>query len=296
VLGKFPMSVLARAAPVAAIVVFCSFSLAAMGDVALAEASGRLQLEIGADKSRYLVGEPIWIDVVLKNVSQDTVRVGHRIMEPESWTLEFFVVTDGETLPYTGGRASVIYESLDLPPGGELPGQFDILQYYGKCGEGTKGFERFLDPGVYSIRARAFRSVTSNALEVEVLEPSGREAEIYRIFHEAAVLDAHRHYEEAAEKLQSLLRSASSSTYRDKLYYMLIRVLHTDRRRQRDLAERVLREYPDSRYARFCLTYVLYGMTRAEAEKFVSSLESAAPGTRAAVEARRLLRTYEFRK
>jgi len=287
---------LSRPGAVLAIAAICLLRPPIGVDPALCDQSSSLRLEISAEKSRYLVGEPIWIDMVLKNVSQDTVVIGHRVVRPEYGNLKFLIVGDGDTLQYADGFAMFISRSMNLPPGGELRDQFDVLEYYGKCGEGTMGFEMFFDPGVYSIRARAFRSVTSNTLEVEVVEPSGQEAEIYRVFHEAAVLRAQKRYDEAAEKLHALLPSAEQSPYRDKLYYMLIRILSDDKARRGRLAERVLRDYPNSRYARPCALRAFSNMTRAEAEKFVTSLESAAPGTRAAVEARRLLRTYEFRK
>jgi hypothetical protein len=290
------MRALGTIVPAIATAVICAVSAVIGVTPAFGELSRSLSLEITADKKQFLLGEPVWVDVVLKNVSQDTVRIPHFEMAPELSNLDFFVVCESETLQYTGGVASYWIKPRDLAPAEGLTSQEDILDYYGKPREGTGWFEKVLDPGTYSVQASAWHSVMSDTLEVEVIEPSGEELEIYNGLHEAILLRAQRRFQEAAERLCSLLPSASRSAYRDKLYFWLIRIVHNDKRRQRRLSAQILREYPDSRYARFCLSYVIHGMSRAEAEKFVGELESTAPGTRAAVQGRKMLETYEFRK
>lgn len=295
-LNRVLMRAIASVAPLIVTVAICPISTLIGVDPAFGQLSSVLSLEIRADKKQFLLGEPVWIDVLLKNVSQDTVRIPDRVIRPDFGNLEFFVTSGEETLPYTGGDATYIIEPLDLAPGEELTMQFDILDFYGESAEGTHWFERLFHPGTYSVQARAWHGVLSNTLEVEVIEPSGEELEIYNGLHEAAVLEGQRRFQEAAERLYSLLPSASRSAYRDKLYNELILGACADSPRQRRLAAQVLREYPDSRYAHFCLSYVFHGMSRAEAEEYVDELESAAPGTRAAVQGRKMLGTYEFRR
>ena len=295
-LSRFLVHALGRVMPVIVVVGICPISPPAAVDLAFGRLSNALELEINIDKERFLVGEPVWIDVVLKNVSQDTVPISGRDIRPEHGNLEFFVAGGEKTLKYTGGFATYIGGPQNLAPGEEITSQFDIVDFYGKPVEGTLCFEKLLHPGMYSVQARVWRNVTSNALDMEVVEPSGEDAEIQRALHEASLLIGQRRREEAGERLCSVLPSASQSVYRDKLYFVLIRIAHTERPRQRKLAEQVLREYPDSRYAGPCLLRVFGGMSRAQAEEFVGGLESAVPGTRAAVRGRKLLETYEFRK
>ncbi len=296
VLTRPLMRVLGTVVPIIVTVVICPVSAVIGVTPAFGELSSSLSLEITADKKQFLSGEPIWIDVVLKNVSQDTVRIPHFEIAPELRNLDFFVFCESETLQYTGGVASYFIKPRDLAAAEEVISQEHILEYYGKPREGTGWFEKVLHPGTYSVQARAWHGVLSNTLEVEVIEPSGEELEIYNGLHEAILLRAQRCPQEAAERLYSLLPSASRSAYRDKLYFWLILFVHNDKQRERSLSARVLREYPDSRYAHACLLRFFRGMSRAEAEEYVGELESAAPGTRAALQGRKLLGTYEFRK
>lgn len=287
---------LRRTASVMAMGAVCLISALSGLAPAFAGLSDSLELEISADKEQFLLGEPIWIDVVLRNVSEDTLCISGRDIRPEHRNIDFFVTRGDEILRYTGGYATYVGKPLDLAPGEEVATHFDILEFYGMRVEETVGFEKLFHPGDYSVQARVWHSVTSNTLDVEVIEPSGEDAEIYRGLHEAALLRSRRQFRQAAETLYPLLASASQSAYRDKLYFWLIRIVHMDEPRKRALAEQVLEEYPDSRYARACLLRVLSGMDRAEAQKLVKELESTSPGTRAAVQGRKLLQTYEFRK
>jgi hypothetical protein len=296
VLHRLFMRALGVAVPVIASAVICPVSAVIGVTAAFGGLSSSVRLEISSDKKQFLVGEPVWIDVVLKNVSQDAVQIPHPRIEPELGNLDFFVVCGGDTLQYTGGTASYLRKPRDLVPGEDITSQLDILNYYGQPVEGTAYFEKVLRPGTYSIQGRAWHSILSNTLTVEVIEPAGEDAEIYSRFHDAAILRGQRHRQEAADSLSSLLPSASRSAYRDKVYFWLIRFVHNDKPRQRSLSAKVLRDYPDSRYAHACLLRVFHGMDRAQAQEFVGELESAALGTRAAVEGRKMLETYEFRK
>lgn len=295
-LSRLLVRALGGVAPVIVIVTICPISPLTGLDLALGQAPSPLRLEISADKKQFLLGEPVWIDVALKNVSQDTVRIPDRVIRPDFGNLDFFVTSESETLRYIGGHATYVSEPINLAPGEEVISQHDILDFYGKPIEGTIALERLFHPGMYSVHARAWRSVVSNTLDVEVVEPSGDDAEIYRVLHEAALLSGQRRFREAAERLYPLLPSASQSAYRDKLYIELMWAVYTDRPRRKSLAAQVLREYPNSRYARKCLYYVFQGMSRAQAEDFVRDLESRAAGTRAALHGRRMLETHEFRE
>jgi len=75
--------------------------------------------------------------------------------------LEFLIVGEGDTLQYADGYPMYVLRPVDLAPGTELRDQFDVLEFYGKCGEGTKGFERFLDPGRTQSAAEAEKLVNS---------------------------------------------------------------------------------------------------------------------------------------
>lgn len=256
---------------------------------------GSLALEISPDKTEFLLGEPIWIDVTLRNTGSDTLMIPHRIQSPDRGNLEFLVTTDGDTLDYSGPMGSYVRQPQALEPGGGITRQHDILESYGRPVDGTKMLERQISPGEYTVQAKAFVNVVSNALDITVVEPSGTEAELHSALHEAYLLVAQRRTHEAVDLLGPLLADAAHSAYRDKLYFTLILVGRDDLSEWEGLTRGFVTNYPDSRYSRPCLLRLFRDMSRSQAESFVRELEFNAPGTRAALESRKILQKYEFR-
>jgi hypothetical protein len=251
------------------------------------------RLEITLEKSEYLPGEAVWVDFVLTNVSADTMFIDDNKLDPNNYNLSFNVVTGNDTLPVITYPNSRPVWPVWLLPNGALDGSVDVCSYYGEPVEGEKWRGWLLRPGSYSLQAIALGDIPSNPLEFEVLEPSGKEAEIYNTLHRARILWAQHRREAVAGLLFPLLPRATKSVYSDQIYALLRLAVGLDYPKAAEVGIEALEINPNSRYARIHLVAVFCASTPEQGRQYVESLERESPGSRAAVLGRKLLKEFK---
>jgi hypothetical protein len=248
------------------------------------------RFEISLEKSKYLPGEAVWVDFVLRNVSEDTLFIEDSKLDPNNFNLSFDVTARNDTLPFIGYHPNCrpIWPRW-LFPGGTLTGTVNICTYYGEPVEGNRWEGWLFHPGIYSLQGIALREVPSNRLEFEVMEPSGEDVKIFEVLHRAQILAAQYSREATAELLFPLLPRATNSVYRDQIYRVLRWAVALDYPKAAEVGREALKINPNTRYARTHLFAVFWASTPEEGRRYVESLERKAPGSRVAVLGRELL-------
>jgi hypothetical protein len=175
-----------------------------------------LKAAIFLDKEKFLVNEPIWLTLILENISKD--KTLEASADPLTGKVRIVVVSyEGDTLP--GG--CVIGIAVGTPPTLH-PGEKDIYFIgltdlmgspcnYGIKHEDALHHGRLIPEGEYSIQATVryryqgkVTPVGSNKLEFKVEKPFGLEKKAYRLLKE-----------KKAEKLWTLIKEYPNSVYRD---------------------------------------------------------------------------------
>jgi hypothetical protein len=244
--------------------------------------SHELVLRIELEKQSYLVGEPIWVDVTLSNAGADTVVMPGSPMALESSEFEFYVITNGERLKYTGPVACGALRPMPIAPGQEFHRCFDILSNYGEPVPNTTSFEPIVSAGTYSIHADSW-GVLSNEVGFDIEKPQGRDAEIYEILEQAISLSVNNRRLTAAQQLEELLPGLAGSPYRDKVVYWLGNMwwfFEIDK--ELEIFAQLVDVSPNSGYAPIAVGRLMRKMTLPEAEMFWWNLQRKAPGSRAA--------------
>ena len=124
----------------------------------------RLALEAFGGKQRYELGEPILLELCLRNVSDQPVRVGASL-EPSEGTIAVTIVgPDGTPAPFVPiDRTRCIDESIELAPGASRYAPLDLTV-------GRLGFP-FKQPGRYRVEVgylglQGLGAVATTELEV----------------------------------------------------------------------------------------------------------------------------------
>ncbi|MFX1537679.1 MAG: hypothetical protein ACFFDI_26070, partial [Promethearchaeota archaeon] len=140
--------------------------------------NAHLKLEINLSKEKYFVSEPIWLDITLTNIGQDTVRT-FGLCIPCGDTKLMLLNENGDTLPYRGIQADMARGSGYVMQPGEHKYECDNLIAY--FGERVDFFRLELKPGKYSLSAAYYGSksaiINCEEIDFEITKPSGIETE-----------------------------------------------------------------------------------------------------------------------
>ncbi len=255
---------------------------------AFAEGIGDLELTIKMDKEQYVVGEPVWVDVVLMNPGPSDVRMPWGPLCHGCQTFRFVVATESDTLPYSGGVAMYIPTPTVLAPGESLAAQVDILETYGSPVQGTFRFERVIPPSVYSLQAVEWRT-HSATLSFGVVEPEGRNARAFEGLHRVYRLLGDFDSSAATSELDALLPELTETPYGGKAYFLAALLRLTRRSEMLEVSRTAISVLPNSRFSHYFVGWLMRDMDDTEAQDFVRHLSEAAPNTRVESEARWLL-------
>lgn len=154
----------------------CGFVMCAI--VAARGVHAGLSLEISSHKDVYLVWEPLYVKVSLRNMGQEP-QEAIRLLTPDMGFVSFEVSLPGKPpRPYVScGEALLAGEPVpvQIRPGGSYSATVDLTHEPGR--EEPRKLEPLLSrPGGYSIQATYRDSrveLTSNSLTITVVEPEG---------------------------------------------------------------------------------------------------------------------------
>ncbi len=185
-------------------------------------------VEISLDKEEYLIYEPIWLDVELKNISNSTLET---IGIPTPNHRGFNVIikdSKGNSLPYTGIQVSYLGRTVKLVKPNEieykpfnLVSSFKFHEYYSDY-VAPYGFFSYIPPSTYTVQVE-LEDETSNVLNFEIKEPEGQELEVLILLDKASTVPAipeNDHF--IIPILKELLDKYPNSVYAETCYEVLV--------------------------------------------------------------------------
>jgi hypothetical protein len=204
-----------------------------------------VELKLLCDKSTYLVAEPIWIDILVINHSPDTQAVPFASVPLDE--VRFTVVNNGtDTLDYRGLILDAVEGMrFDLSPGDTLYGLFNFVEGY-RYSRSRKPFYYKLLQGQVSITARYNRGMVSPTLLIDIVEPTGSEAEAFQLLQEG--LKA-QFSDKSRSRFEEILERFPNSVYADLALERLIGYFCThvrDADSCRNLSLELMDRYPNS--------------------------------------------------
>jgi hypothetical protein len=243
----------------------------------------KLQLEMELSKSTYLVGEPIWLDATLTNVSSDTVRIfgffppcqGH-------WFNIELKDQQGNVVPYSGPDYHVVIgEGWIIEPQEHYYGCYNLLELFNTKRSLYSFFWQILPPGSYKVRA-SYENICSQEIEFQVVEPKGDEKEAYQLFESAKTLMMQKEFDLERQKLQELVNRFPQSAYAEKA--------HKELGQEKEL----LLKYPNSGYNGVNLKSLTRELASEQKQEFLGNVIRDHPETRSAKFARQMLARPEL--
>ncbi len=267
-------------------------------------------LEIQLSKQTYMSHEPVLLDVVLTNITSDTLRT-YGLDTPNH--LDYWIhLRDGtgELLEHTG----VHFEIADYPgrllleAGEQYYGCVNVLDLFGSR-QNKSGYQlprtRFphISKGAYTVQVR-FEETVSNELTFEVIEPFGVERAALELVVKASGAWVQDDQGPSSQIFREVVNTFPNSVYAERCYYlshMYSQAVRDARAggtfRYNDLYKEMLVKYPDSDQSRSWLVSIYRRMDDKEkAISIVSRCASDSSDTRSSKFARQILRQLEKMK
>lgn len=221
----------------------------------------RIALNASSDKNDYLIGEPIMVDIVLRNRGLWRIRVPQLEMGNE---VVKFTIRDpnNEVLSFTGWTHEVL-PTVVLPARKSHAKSFNVADYHNVATPGTYSIQAVYEsdgsgwPDTEEIRSCWQGVLESDTITVRVTAPVGVDAEAL-----------------------GLLRSGRSSRGREQLQYLCSRDLRT--------AQEMVTRYPSSAYAKYGQYYIARhmggdffasrrGWTKQDVDRYISEVKTGDP-------------------
>ncbi|MFX1537680.1 MAG: hypothetical protein ACFFDI_26075 [Promethearchaeota archaeon] len=248
-----------------------------------------LKLEINYSKDSYLLSEPIWLDLTLSNVSEDTVRIIGPCVH--CGDTRFVVVSSkGDTLTYRGIEAEVAYGSGSLlDPSEKKYNCFNFLDYYG---ERESILRLKLKPDRYTVHAIYYGSkcgkITSNKTTFKVTEVPEVELQPLKLLKQGYSAQISKSPNLSTESFEQIINQFPQSVYAELASKELA---STD-----SLKMEMLKKYPDSGFTKWILSRVTSKMTAERKRNLLQKVIKDFPNTRAAKFAEKMFKTIEDEK
>ncbi len=246
-----------------------------------------LKATLSLDKEKFLVNEPIWLTIIVENISKD--KTLEASADPVTGKVRIEVVSrEGDTL-YGG---CIIGTAVGTPPTLE-PGERDIyfVNLIGSlCNYGIKHedayYGRLIPEGEYYIQATVrYRyqgkttPVLTNKLNFKVEKPKGDEKKAYDLLVKGRKkCYPEQKWKEGREMIWRMIEEYPNSVYRDAAYELLVDKFHHDSK----LALAFIEKYPNSGL----IASVIFAVTRkidkpTERKKFFEEIIKKYPNTKA---------------
>lgn len=280
-------------------------------------------MEIEINKDRYLVGELIWLDAWVTNVSD----------EPQNFEIGDIDITNNLHIVDAEGKRYEHIMNIEryptygwspkFPPGGQyhinryLPGGFGISD--------RKGGIFYFPPGEYALflpvkvpggtdRAGVVHpelELQSNTITFSVVSPQGTDQEAFQLIERAKSIfhkqpfQPDRDYSEVEEIYQSVIANYPQSPYYELVWqYLILMGKHhpypVKKQRSFELHLEFIKHHPDSRLAEKAIgSLANFPRSISDPEGYQQQLTQIiqdAPGTRAARYARERLELVESQR
>ncbi len=234
-----------------------------------------LQIELSKDK--YLLREPVWMDVILTNVSPDTLRAW---LGPPCVGVFYVHVKDSleNGLQYSGPMFDIVWsEGILMAAGEQLYKCFNLLDYFA-VDRIAFWFGEF-PPGKYSVTAM-YNGIHSSELQFEVVEPKGCEEDAYRLILNAFKI-RYKRPDSTKALLLKLLELYPESVYAERALQKL------------GQKQNLLKKFPNSGFCNDILKSLTREMAHDEKREYLSEIKESFAGTRAAKFAEQILKWLE---
>lgn len=142
------------------------------------------KLELFLEKSQYLLGEPIFVNVKFTNYDPNGLEISADYLE---WSLKVY---DGNAKKLSGGCGMSVLRHPDIPLSANqsIEKALDVVDCFGldfRYAELEKGGFAQLPVGKYTVLG-TIRNIVSERLHFEVVMPTGRDAEVFQLFDAAS--------------------------------------------------------------------------------------------------------------
>ena len=245
-------------------------------------------------KDRYILHEPIWLDVTLTNVAADTQRT-HGLGQPNH--RRFYIIlkdSSGKQMKYNGAHVLFVNAPgrLLLRPGQQDFGSFNLAQLF-QPREANSGFSvlddfSFIPKGEYSVQA-TFEDTISNELTFTVVEPSGEEKEALELIEKASSVWNLNNTDPAVEIFREVVARYPNGVFAERCFY-IAEAYNMDMRRKlkqgpwtfRPIYTKMLEHYPNSGNADEWVHALTIKLEDSARRKLLNELAEAHPDTRCA--------------
>lgn len=237
-------------------------------------------------KDKYLVGEPIWVDLYVTNNGKEEAT----IRPLDTWWWEFkvhLVNSKGDTAKYSG----YLVEGTPRPGPSIRPEEtyyhcFNLSEDFGTwIDEYRPPLLKILKPGSYTLQVSQ-KGIVSNKIEFKVESPTGDEKKAYSLYLEAA------RYHLNIQKADELLHKYPRSVYADLACYEMGVSYGMDNDVQTYLkyAKKLISDYPNSGFIQRVLWDTVKNKTQTQQKNELAEIIKNHPDTRAARFAEKLLK------
>lgn len=233
------------------------------------------KIEISLSKKSYMLREPIWLDVTLTNTSLDTARTWG--LSPPVQADLIIGVTDltGNVIPYTGPVIDLVRgEGWVLNLNEQFYDAFNLLELF--ASDRSLIVFGLLPVGSYLVKAN-YGGVNSKELKFNVVQPSEQEKEVYEKLIETFKIAQREGFDKTEPNLTRIARTYQESVYAEVAF------------RDRLAWNEFLEKFPNSGYCKFALLDRTRVKDSTETQKYLKSVISKRPNSRAARFAEQML-------
>lgn len=243
-----------------------------------------LQFSIELEKDTFLISEPIWLDMYLRNLGKESISV--KPLSIGGGWLELIVInSSNDTLipyakevinfvgggpTYTLGSSETLYICRDLLEATGL----------GEREDKWMSWRSYLKPDTYKIKARYQRYLESNELTFAVANPTGTQKIARRMWKEghAEQLKIQGKSDGSISKWKELIEKYPKSVYAPSA---LRELLYGDSQNSTNHAQNLLSTHPNSGYSGYAIGILLQNESEEEREKIYQQISKKYAGTRA---------------
>lgn len=235
------------------------------------------ELSVHLKKDTFLFREPIWLDVKLTNVSNDTIRFWS--LHPcQGLGLDIVLANgNGDTIPYSGPQFDfMLKEGTILHHDDEVYDTYDLIELFAVKYTNTIYFGG-LPPDEYNVQA-FYGDVASNKIGLAVINPTGADKETEHMLLDALSYSFRKNSDSLIASLQKVLELYPNSVYAE---IPGLRVLSI---------EEFLERFPNSGNTGLALQDHIDGLSANAKKLYLENVIAKYQGTRAARHAEQLLK------
>jgi hypothetical protein len=213
-----------------------------------------LEVKLIMYKNEYLVREPIWVKIQVKNIGKEAGKF-HFV------TLDGLVIEDSKGKIYPC-NITWDYSPINIEPNQTLENEFEVLLAGYGLPEDSFHVRWYLPAEVYNIFYNLGKDEKSETLSFVILEPKGKELESMNILKESHNLFIEKKYNKCITKLNQIIQEYSQSNYAPYALFQKVSLYKIgaipDLDKTIDSYYQMLDTYPNSREAVQVLSYLAH--------------------------------------